>query len=580
MSSNLSFKAKILATLITIIIATVLTSYFSINHYVSSYIIESDERNINAQLTLVRDKLAQDINTSVVLAENLKIGLTGLDTIKENSGFYSVVKVVSDLVITDKGRVNNDSIAKRFIDQVAQAKQVTISNVFFQNDIPLLSITIPRGNSSGDIFYIDMRSVQELLSLSAIQGSYIELYDPANNLVYSDKVEGDLIALNHDLMIDGKEWGLTGYLDKGYVQSNTNRLSKSITFALLIVSLITIPTSVFIISRTFRHLSSLRNIVTDLSQGNGDLTRRLTVYSQDDLGKIAQGINNFITNLQRMMLDVSQSNQKIHHEIHELTNKADSNQQLLDAHAQETEKVVTAINEMSATAESVAETGSRAAEFTQLTNNEAEKSKEVVQQATESVSHLAREVDDMSSSIVTMSKDFEKIDAVLRVIGEIAEQTNLLALNAAIEAARAGDQGRGFAVVADEVRALAARTQQSTAEVDVMLANLRKATGIVVNSMDATKVSCTQTVDNTSRVMDSLNSMTTSITTINELTTQMASSAKEQSIVTEEVNENMMAIHDMIRQLSNNATGTVKSTQRLIEANSELNTVVGSFKLS
>ena len=186
----------------------------------------------------------------------------------------------------------------------------------------------------------------------------------------------------------------------------------------------------------------------------------------------------------------------------------------------------------------------------------------------------------MTQSIGTMSQDFEKIDAVLRVIDEIAEQTNLLALNAAIEAARAGEQGRGFAVVAGKVRALAARTQQSTSEVDRMLSDLRSATRVVVSSMDSTQKSCSKTVDTTSRVMSSLENMTSSITRINDLTTEIAFSAKEQSLVTEDVNINMIEIHEMIRQLSSNAVDTVKSTQRLIQANVQLNDVVGGFKLS
>ncbi|EDQ00854.1 methyl-accepting chemotaxis protein [Shewanella benthica] len=181
-----------------------------------------------------------------------------------------------------------------------------------------------------------------------------------------------------------------------------------------------------------------------------------------------------------------------------------------------------------------------------------------------------------------MSQNFEKIDAVLRVIGEIAEQTNLLALNAAIEAARAGEQGRGFAVVADEVRALAARTKQSTSEVDRMLSDLRSATRLVVSSMDSTQKSCSKTVDTNSRVMISLENMTSSITKINDLTTEIAFSAKEQSVVTEDVNINinMIKIHEMIRQLSSNAVDTVDSTQRLIQANVQLNHVVGGFKLN
>ncbi|WP_152557099.1 methyl-accepting chemotaxis protein, partial [Photobacterium sanctipauli] len=579
-ASKTSFKIKIISILILILIVTVLTSFFSVNYFVSRYIFDSDAKNINAQITLVNEKLAEDINSKVVLAENLSLGLTGLDDIKQRSGFYAVTKVISDLVVTDQGRIDDESLAQQRIDQVASANGVTISDVFYDGDTPLLSITIPRDGNSGDIFYVDLRSTQQLLSQSSVEGSYIELRDPQGELVFSNRIEGDLIPYTNQFNIGGKEWQLTGYIDQGFIQKNTNALSQSITMALLLVSFVIIPLSIYIINSIFKHLSSLRNVIVGLSSGDADLTHRLAVYSNDDLGKIAAGINDFIANLQRMMLDVAQSSNAIQTEVEALKDKADSNKLLLNSHTQETEKVVTAINEMSATADTVAQSGVQASEFTQQTNVEAEKSKEVVRIAADSVNALAEEVDGMSSSIQTMSQDFEKIDTVLHVIGEIAEQTNLLALNAAIEAARAGEQGRGFAVVADEVRALAARTQQSTSEIDAMLSELRKATSVVVQSMETTKGSCSQTVEHTAAVMGSLDAMTGSISQINDLTAQIANSAKEQSVVTEEVNQNMIAIHDMIRELNNNAEDTVASSEKLAVTNSQLNGMVANFKLS
>ncbi|MGF1702123.1 methyl-accepting chemotaxis protein [Photobacterium makurazakiensis] len=580
MASKISFKIKILSILILILIATVLTSFFSVNYYVSRYIFDSDAKNINAQISLVNDKLVEDFNNNVLLAENLSLSLTGLPEIKQRSGFYSVTKVISDIVVSDEGRIDDDKLAQQRIAQISAANGVEISNVFFENETPLISITIPRGNNSGDIFYVDLRNIQQLLAQSAVEGSYMELRDPQGTLIFSNRIEGDLIPYTNSLSIGGKEWQLTGYIDRGFIQKNTNALSQNITFALLLVSMIIIPLSIVIINSIFKHLSSLRNIIVGLSSGDADLTRRLDVYSNDDLGKIAIGINSFIANLQRMMQDVAQSNNEIQKEVVELKTKAESNKSLLNRHTQETEKVVTAINEMSATADSVAQSGIQASEFTQQTNIEAEKSKEVVRVASLSVNALAEEVDGMSSSIQTMSDDFEKIDGVLHVIGEIAAQTNLLALNAAIEAARAGEQGRGFAVVADEVRALAARTQQSTSEIDAMLSDLRKATSVVVQSMETTKGSCSQTVEHTANVMGSLDVMTGSIRQINDLTAQIAESAKEQSVVTEDVNQNMIAIHDMIRELNNNAEDTVASSEKLAVTNSQLNGMVGSFKIN
>ena len=578
MANKLSFKVKIITTLIAILIATVITSFFSVNYYLSRYIFDSDAESINAQISLVKDKLYDDIRNKVLISENISLDITSIQEVTERAGFYAAAKVIADFVITNKGRIDDESVANTYIELVNSANGTTVSDIFYQNDIPLISITVPSGNG-GDIFYLDMRNTQQLLSQSSVEGSYFDLKDSKGTLLFSNRVEGDLIPYTNQFAVGDSQWTLTGYIDRGFIQQNTNALSSSITMALVLVALISIPLSILFINTIFKHLSTLRNIIVGLSRGDADLTRRLDVYSNDDLGKIANGINHFIENLQKMMLEVSQSSQAIEHEVVALKQKADSNKSLLTRHTQETEKVVTAINEMSATAESVAHSGKSAADFTHATNLEAEKSKDVVKVASGSVNQLSTEVESMSASIQTMSKDFEKIDAVLHVIGEIAEQTNLLALNAAIEAARAGEQGRGFAVVADEVRALAARTQQSTSEIDSMLSDLRKATSVVVQSMDTTRGSCSQTVEHTANVMASLESMTNSISQINDLTTQIATSANEQSVVTEEVNKNMIAIHDMINELNRNADDSVASTEQLAVTNSQLNAMVANFKL-
>jgi len=305
----------------------------------------------------------------------------------------------------------------------------------------------------------------------------------------------------------------------------------------------------------------------------------LDVNTQDDLGKIAAGINQFIEHLQGMMLDVDHSSKQIKQEVSQVQEQSNSNQALVNAHYEETEQVVTAISEMSSTADSVAQSAVSAAKLTQTTSNEAEQSKAVVQEAVQSVSALIDEAISMSESIMVMSNDTNQISSVLSVIGEIAEQTNLLALNAAIEAARAGEKGRGFAVVADEVRALAARTQQSTSDINEMITKLRSGTSIVVSAMENTKASCQHTSRNTALVMDSLDAMTESIAEVNDLTVQIASSAEQQSLVTEEVSRNMTAIQEMIGNINRNGEETVNSTHQLTDTNRQLQDVVGRFKI-
>ncbi|QTG90632.1 methyl-accepting chemotaxis protein, partial [Vibrio furnissii] len=278
--------------------------------------------------------------------------------------------------------------------------------------------------------------------------------------------------------------------------------------------------------------------------------------SKDEIGQISASINRFIEQLQGMFIQVSSSSSQIDGAVNQLSNQSASNVQMLQSHTVETEQVIAAIEEMSATAASIAQSASDAAKLTERTNTYADESKHTVNDAVSSVSELESDVAEMSHTIGAMSEDTKQISTVLQVIGDIAEQTNLLALNAAIEAARAGEQGRGFAVVADEVRALAARTQQSTAQINDMLSKLRQTSDNVVTKMESTRRSCEATSNSTHKVMTSLNTVTTSVVEINDLNTLMATSAEQQSQVTGEISRNMAAIQNLIGQLNHNASDT------------------------
>jgi len=359
-----------------------------------------------------------------------------------------------------------------------------------------------------------------------------------------------------------------------------NEKVASVSMYVAILVLISCFVGFFIIKSIVKGLVILKERIDTLSTGEADLTSRIDITMNDELGAIGNSVNHFIAYLQSMMEDISQASSHITETIHQLNVQSEQNNHALASHASETEQVVSAITEMNATSESVAEGASQTALNTQKANDEAILSKEIVLQASQSVAALVDEVESSASNLNTMNENTEQIISVLGVIGEIADQTNLLALNAAIEAARAGEQGRGFAVVADEVRSLAARTQTSTAEINSILTTLRNDAINAVSAMDSTKESCERTAENTARVTTSLDSMSNFIVEINDLTAQIATASEQQSSVSEEVNRNMSNIHQMVQELTANGQSNVESTQNLAKANAELDALVNKFKLS
>lgn len=421
------------------------------------------------------------------------------------------------------------------------------------------------GDSFSDIGLSDV----ERLVLSNVETKLEYSLNGVEKLAFSKAIE----------LVNGKSWYLFIGVDKTVAYAGVDKALKSAVMLSLIMLTIAVFISLVVLRVLYRPIIELKEMVGDLSTGNGDLTRRLTVSSDDDLGQISAGINRFIARLQEMMLEIKASANHISHSAESLRAQSDSNAEVLNAHTRETELVVTAIEEMSATANDVARNASETALFTQNTNDQATKSKVCVAQATQTVSQLVKEVDTTAANIAAIDKDTLDITNVLKVIGDIADQTNLLALNAAIEAARAGEQGRGFAVVADEVRALAARTQTSTAEIESTLAKLRLGADTAMSAMQVTKGTCQKTTEATYLVAGDLDVIGDSVRQITDLNTQIATAAEEQNSVSAEITRNISLMSEMVAELTASGESTVNETVELTAAQRQLNALVEQFKL-
>lgn len=379
--------------------------------------------------------------------------------------------------------------------------------------------------------------------------------------------------------IEGTPWLLAAALPTAKLEARSDAMLATLASLQIPMVLILLVLMIVALNQMMKRLGNLRTNIDSLSAGDADLTKRVAIKSGDEVDQVARSVNSFISYLQKMMIDVSDATTQIHSEIGQLKQLSRSTNQSLSRHASETDQAVTAINEMSSTAESVAQSASDTATYTQTANQNAVSSRLVVDDASRSVRALVSEVESATAKVQAMEADAKRINDVLGVIGDIAGQTNLLALNAAIEAARAGEQGRGFAVVADEVRALAARTQQSTSEINEMLHNLQQAVGSAVDAMVQTKASCQATADKTAQVTVGLDEMTQSVVHINDLSTQIATAAEEQSAVAEEINRNMVAVRQVVDELVESGVSVDQSAESLLSTNGRLTAVVSRFKV-
>ena len=379
--------------------------------------------------------------------------------------------------------------------------------------------------------------------------------------------------------VEGTPWFLAAALPTAKLEARSDAMLRTLASLQIPMVLILLALMLVAINQLMKRLGVLKTNIDSLSAGDADLTKRIAIMGEDEVDQVGRSVNGFIGYLQKMMIDVSDATTQIQSEIAQLKQLSVTTNDALARHASETDQAVTAINEMSSTAESVAHSASDTATFTQTANHNAVSSRLVVEDASSSVRSLVSEVESATAKVQAMQADAQRINDVLGVIGDIAGQTNLLALNAAIEAARAGEQGRGFAVVADEVRALAARTQQSTSEINETLQRLKDAVGSAVEAMEQTKASCQATADKTAQVTVGLDEMTNSVVHINDLSTQIATAAEEQSAVAEEINRNMVAVRHVVDELVESGMSVDRSTEALLGTNARLTALVNRFRV-
>lgn len=425
-----------------------------------------------------------------------------------------------------------------------------------------------------------LKNISELTGTSAFASQVSKALAQRDQALQRSEFDNQGLASTFYMRpISGTPWFLATALPTSLITAQRDDVLGTLALLQIPMVLLLVLLAVYAIRQLVQRMKSLKTNIDALSAGDADLTRRITIRAEDELGAIGHSVNRFIVYLQNMIGEVTQATGAMSSSLEQLQRTSAHTNQILVRHASETDQTVTAITEMSSTADTVAQNAAETAAFTQRANEHADRSRVVVGEASNSVSALIGEVSSATHSVENMRQDAARITETLGVIGAIAGQTNLLALNAAIEAARAGEQGRGFAVVADEVRALAARTQASTSQINDMLTRLTAGVSSSVAAMENTQASCQSAADATARVNTGLDEMAGSVSHINNLSTQIATAAEQQSAVTEEINRSMVQIRQMVEELVQSGHATETNTQSLLDANGRVIALMGRFKV-
>ncbi|WP_413283649.1 methyl-accepting chemotaxis protein [Vibrio sp. MA40-2] len=307
------------------------------------------------------------------------------------------------------------------------------------------------------------------------------------------------------------------------------------------------------------------NAMSEIAQGGGDLTRRLNIKSDDEIGMLAKGFDTFLQNLHGLVTRIVTSADELTECTGQIKSNAGTNKAATGQQLAEIEQVATALNEMTSTTQEVSQNANITAQKTESCNLLAEKGNNIVKKTVEEIHNLGLDLSSTSTTIGELKERSEQINTVLTVIKEIAEQTNLLALNAAIEAARAGEYGRGFAVVADEVRGLAQRTQDSTKEIEGIIKDLQVSSVEANKQMSVTTTTLSQTIAESEYAITALEDIIRDIHEINDMNTHIATATEEQNAVTAEVSEKVMTINSLTSRVTENA-GQVGELSHILES--------------
>ena len=312
----------------------------------------------------------------------------------------------------------------------------------------------------------------------------------------------------------------------------------------------------------------------------GDLSQDLEIGRRDEMGMLQRSMQEMTLSLRQLISGISDGVTQIASAAEQLSAVTEQTSVGVNSQKDETDCVATAMNQMTSTVMEVARNAEEASEAARHADQQARDGDKVVNDAIAQIERLAVEVNNSTEAMGKLKLESDKIGGVLDVIKSVSQQTNLLALNAAIEAARAGEAGRGFAVVADEVRGLAQRTQESTEEIEVLIAALQSGTQQVVMTLDASRTLTDSSVELSRQAGNALGHITSTVSTIQTMNQQIAAAGEEQSSVAEQINRSVLNVRDVSEQTAASSEETAASSIELARLGVQLQEMVGKFRVS
>ncbi|MBH0025953.1 methyl-accepting chemotaxis protein [Pseudoalteromonas sp. SWN29] len=396
---------------------------------------------------------------------------------------------------------------------------------------------------------------------------------------YEINGESKLISFTKISGIENVDWYLGVVIDKNKAYASVSTFGQTAAVFMVIGIIAIIIMMQLLLRYLMQPMNRLNDAIKDIAQGEGDLTRRLTVENDDEFGDLSHSFNIFIEKIQHSIEQVKESTEQLDTAIESLVSQTHSSLSMYDDQSKRTDSVAAAINQFSATSMDISNNAESASQLAKNADEHSTQNQEALSHSVATIHQLSANMEKAQQTINSLNTHTASIGQVLEVIKGVSEQTNLLALNAAIEAARAGEAGRGFAVVADEVRQLAHRTQQSTQEIEDTVSQLQKGSNLAVELMKTSLQDSEKSVQQADAVGNLMSHVIQAIKQINDANHSVASATDEQNQVVKLLDTDIQTISALSIQGKANLNDTLNECTKLKQQFSALENMVQKFKV-